>query len=252
LNVADIPSYNLANIGTLQFNLPLDAFDVRDWGTGISRAGLHPIKWSCAVSNALNGPNGEWRNGALTFQIVDASITQSDIQLNVAGNPLLGYRLKTSSLDSKLIAEYTTFWHHPNDLCMGDAGWKKDPAQDPINDATPATPAAGSSDPKFGSFGINPVGTPSSNTTTAVSTRTNANGTTTTTTVVTTIVTNADGSTSTTVKTTESTTSASTNGNTGIDTGGAVNSGGGINSDGTDTRTKAAAVGRINWRELQR
>jgi hypothetical protein len=254
LAVANIPTYTLANIGTLQFNLPLNAFDVTDWGTGISRAGLHPTKASCVYSSPVDGPSGEWRNGALTFQIVDASVADSDIQLNVASHPELGYRLKPTSMDAKLIAEYTTFWHHPNDLCMGSAGWKKDPAQDPINDATPATPAVGSTDPKFGSFGVNPAagGSASSNTTTTVNSVLNANGTTTTTTVVTTIVTNADGSTSTTTTTTSSTTSAATGGNSGIDTGGAVSSGGGINSDGTDTRTKAASLGRVNWRELQR
>ena len=148
-------------------------------------------------------PNGEWRNGALTFQIVDASIGKHDIQANVAGKPELGYRLKTSSLDSKLIAEYTTFWHHPNDKCMGDTGWKKDPAQDPINDAIPANHPLVQSDPKFGTFGINPIQLGLAGTTnTVVTTVNNTNGTTTTTTVVTTIVTNADGSTNTTVKTT--------------------------------------------------
>lgn len=252
LAVADIPTYTLANIGTLKFNLPLDAFDVHDWGTGISRAGLHPTKAACVYSNPVDGPSGEWRNGALTFQIVDASITQSDLQLNVAGQPLLGYRLKPTSMDAKLIAEYTTFWHHPNDLCMGNSGWKRNPAQDPINDATPATPASGSTDPKSGSFGVNPVIDPSTNSTTTVNTTTNPDGTSTTTTVVTTTVTNADGSTSTTTATTKSTTSSATDSNSGIDTGGAVNTAGGINSDGSDTKTKAATLGRINWRELSR
>jgi type IV pilus assembly protein PilY1 len=262
LNVTDIPSYNLSTIGTLQFNLPLDAFDIKDWKafagvTGAKedkRAGLHPIKWSCAVSNAIAGPEGEWRNGALTFQIVDASIVQTDIEMNVIGKPELGYRLKPASLDAKLIAEYTTFWHHPNDKCMGDNGWKKDPAQDPINDAIAVNLPTGSNDDPKGIFGVNPNpgGTAGTASDTKVTVVNNTNGTTTTTTVVTTTVTNADGSTNTTIKTTTSTTSVSSNGNADIDTGGAVNTGGTINTDGTDTRTKAASVGRINWRELQR
>jgi type IV pilus assembly protein PilY1 len=243
LTAASIPTYTLANVGTLKFNLPLDAFKSKDWGTGIVRAGLHPIKWSCAVKDAIDGPIGEWRNGALTVQVVDATITDSDIQLNVQARPELGYRLSTAG-KTKLIAEYTTFWHHPNDKCMGDSGWTMSPPEDTSpSDAKAATPATGSTDPREGTFGVNgtTTGAAAGTVTTKV---TNADGSVTTTVAVT--VSNADGTTTTT------STSTTTGATSGIDTGGAVNSGGVINTDGTDTRARTAAVGRINWRELQR
>jgi type IV pilus assembly protein PilY1 len=244
LTAASLPTYTLANVGTLKFNLPLDAFKSKDWGTGIVRAGLHPAKASCVYSDARLGPSGEWRNGALTFQVVDASVADSDIQLNVTGRPELGYRLKDASMKSKLIAEYTTFWHHPNDKCMADTGWTMSPPEDNSTpDAVAANPATGSTDPKEGIFGVSGTTTgavPGTVTTTV----TNADGSVTTSVAVT--VSNADGTTTTT------TTSTTTGVTTGIDTGGAVNSGGVINTDGTDTRARTAAVGRINWRELQR
>lgn len=242
LTVASFPSYTLASIGSLKFNLPLDGFKSRDWGTGIVRAGLHPAKASCVYADGILGPNGEWRNGALTFQVVYDTITDSDIQLNVAGHPELGYRLKNTSMASKLIAEYTTFWHHPNDKCMADSGWTMSPPEDPNSDATSATPASGSTDPKEGIFGVSSTNTGAS-VGTVTTNVTNPDGSVTKTVAVT--VGNADGTTTTT------TTSTTTGISTGIETGGVVNTTGGINSDGTDTRKQTAVVGRINWRELQ-
>jgi hypothetical protein len=49
------------------------------------------------------------------------------------------------------LAQYTTFWHHPNGLCIADAGWTKTPPPDLAPSTATATPAAGSGDPK-GSF----------------------------------------------------------------------------------------------------
>jgi hypothetical protein len=243
LTAASLPTYTLANIGTFRFNLPLDGFKSIDWGTGIVRAGLHPTDYSCAVASATIGPNGEWRNGALTFQVVFDTVTDSDIQLNVTAHPELGYRLKNTSMASKLIAEYTTFWHHPNKLCMADSGWTKSPAQDSSpSSATTATPATGSTDPKDGVFGVSGTNTGASPGT-VTTTVTNADGTVTTTVAVT--VSNADGTTTTT--TTVTTTGVAS----GIETGGAVSSSGVISTDGTDTRKQSSVVGRINWRELQ-
>jgi hypothetical protein len=242
LTAASLPSYTLANVGTLRFNLPLDGFKSKDWGTGIVRAGLHPAKASCVYRDAILGPNGEWRNGALTFQLVYDTITDSDIQLNVTGKPELGYRLKDASMKSKLIAEYTTFWHHPNDLCMHNTGWTMSPPEDNASDVTAATPASGSTDPKDGVFGVSGANT-GATAGTVTTNVTNADGSVTTTIAVT--VNNADGTTTTT------TTSTSTGIATGIETGGVVSASGGINSDGTDTRKQTAVVGRINWRELQ-
>jgi Neisseria PilC beta-propeller domain len=262
LTVASLPSYTLATVGTLKFNLPLDAFKSKDWGTGVVRAGLHPIMWSCAVSNAKNGPLGERRNGALTFQIINASVTDGDIQLNVPNRPDLGYRLKDTSESSKLIAEYTTYWHHPSDKCMGDTGWKMNAAEDTTSDATAKTPATGSSDPKDGIFGLTGVpigggaaGSSVTDTVTTTTTTNNSNGTvtTTTTTVVTTTTTNSDGSKTTKVDTTiKKTTTDVSNGETGVETGGGLDGApsGGPPPEGE--KGPAFVVGRINWRELQR
>lgn len=157
LTVASLPSYNFKTIETLALNLPLDAFKSKDWGTGVVRAGLHPLKWSCAVRDAIDGPSGERRNGALLVQVVKASTANSDVQLNVSGHPELGYRLKNTSMSSKLLAEYTMFWHHPNDKCMADSGWSMAPPEDTVSDAVAADPATGSADPADGTFGISEI-----------------------------------------------------------------------------------------------
>ena len=244
LKVASIPAYTFSTVSTLKFNLPLDAFKSKDWGTGIVRAGLQPTQTGCVKGTGTNGTSGEWRNGALTIQIVNSTVVDSDVQLNVAGRPELGYRLKSPSTSTKLIAEYTVFWHHPNGKCM-ETGWTMSPPEDTSAPSKKtATPAAGSTDPKDGIFvvgGASGSGSPSPGTVT--SSVTNLDGSVTTTTSVT--VTNTDGTkTTTTTITTTGTTS-------GIETGGVVNTSGDINADGTDTRAQTSAVGRINWRELQ-
>jgi type IV pilus assembly protein PilY1 len=73
--LAGLPTYTRANITTLVFNLPLDAFKSKDWwgtGDGVVRAGLIPNQTGCvdkvttagAAGDSSNiGPNGE-RHGA--------------------------------------------------------------------------------------------------------------------------------------------------------------------------------------------
>lgn len=126
---------------------------------------------------------GARHNGALTIQIVDANITDSDIEQNVAGRPQYGYRVKQSRFFSKVIAEYTIFWHHPREVCYQDSntpwyngntggnkfysssrgawnttaamtgtGWTSTAPADIRTGAASETPASGSSDPKIGSF----------------------------------------------------------------------------------------------------
>jgi hypothetical protein len=261
LTAAALPTYQLGAPGdanaikSLMLEMPLDAFNLKDWSnTGQVRAGLHPTRPQClgVVSAGKPGPAGEWRNGALTVQIVDASVTDSDLQPNVASDPKLGYRLKTASMKAKLIAEYLIYWHHPNQKCMGDSGWTMAPPQDPgPSDAKSGTKAAGSSDPMGGLFGpgsgtgsgsgSGTALTPGTTTTTVVDTKA---GTRTTTTVV--IKANVSGGyTITTTVTVESLAESS-----GVDTGGAVGPNGGINLGGIDKN--AASLGRITWRELQK
>jgi hypothetical protein len=89
-------------------------------------------------------------NGALTLQIVKDSTTNAAVELNQSGNSAQGYRLKKDATSqANQLAQYTMFWHHPNKLCYGDAGWTQVPPPDPkSNNAAPKTPAAGSDDPK--------------------------------------------------------------------------------------------------------
>ena len=241
------PASDTGAVTALQLNMPLDAFKSKDWGTSVTRAGLHPTKADCVYNNPRLGPLGEWRNGALTIQLIDPSVTDADIQLNVALHPELGYRLKPTSMKTKLIAEYTLFWHHPNNLCMSDTGWIKNPAQDSSASDAVAGTKAENGDPSgvFGGAdngtGSNPVLTPGTTTTTV----TNANGSQTTTTVV--IVANVSGGyTVTTTVTTVPASALATS--TGIVTGGAVGTTGRIDTGGIDKN--AATLGRITWREL--
>lgn len=250
LAVATLPSYQLATIKSLLLEMPLTAFKSQDWGTGITRAGLHPTKADCVYNNPKLGPLGEWRNGALTVQIVDASVQDSDVQLNVSTKPEMGYRLKNSSMKSKLIAEYTLFWHHPNNLCMADSGWTKMPGEDTsVSDAIAGVKAAGSSDPVGGIFGIDATaGTSTGTPGTVTTTVTNADGSTTTTTVVTTV--NASGGTTVTTTVTTVPAPISSGSSVGVVTGGVVDSGGG-GCFSCGEVLKTPQLGRITWRELQ-
>ncbi|CUI03474.1 pilus assembly protein [Massilia antarctica] len=264
LSVATMPAYKMNAIKDLQVSMPLDAFVIRDWANnGILRNGVHPIRPQCAgvaSGESFLGKNGEWRNGALTVQVVKDTIAQSDVQLNVAGRPDLGYRLTDASLKGKLIAEYLIYWHHPTTVCMHESGWTyAAPPDNSKSTAKQGVAAAGALDPK-GSFqpgtgDTAPPTMPTSNPT-PVSTP-NADGSITTTTVKYTALASGGYVIETTV-----TISWPASGGplTGIITGGAVNNGSG---GGTDPKCVSGCVtpplpkeskkmGRINWRELQR
>ncbi|MDM5177505.1 PilC/PilY family type IV pilus protein [Massilia sp. DJPM01] len=266
LTVSTMPAYKMNDIKDLQVSMPLDAFVARDWGSGIVRNGVHPIKPQCAgVVDGYSdlGPKGEWRNGALTVQVVKADIAQSDVQLNVAGRPDLGYRLVNGKLQDKLVAEYLIYWHHPTNLCMGDPGWTF--AAAPDNEASTAmqgSPAPGALDPK-GSFQQGngdpaPPTKPATNPPPVVVV--NPDGSTTTTTIKYTDLASGGYVIETTVKISWPASSGSPT--TGIVTGGAVspggtdpsctvNCGGGV-VDKKGLLQETATLGRINWRELQR
>ncbi len=48
LTLASLPTYTRASVGTLEVNLPLDAFAVKDWwGDGVSMVGLIPTQTGC-------------------------------------------------------------------------------------------------------------------------------------------------------------------------------------------------------------
>ncbi|ATQ76711.1 hypothetical protein CR152_20985 [Massilia violaceinigra] len=280
LQVSTLPAYKMNNIKDLKVYMPLDAFVARDWANnGQVRNGVHPIKPQCAgvVSGYSQlGPKGEWRNGSLTVQVVRDDIVQSDIQLNVPNRPDLGYRLVTSKLKDKLIAEYLIYWHHPTNLCMGDAAWTMAAAPDnKASTAKQGVPAVGAQDPQ-GKF-IPGAGDPALPTKPATNpppvTVTNPDGSTTTTTIKYTDLASGGYVIETTVKISWPASSGSTT--TGIVTGGAVNGPGssvppppvctgptcepcvgdackkcaGTFTDGTCK--ESAVLGRINWRELR-
>ncbi len=150
----------------LILNMPRMAFTEKNWGTGVVRPGLMPTQTGCVKDQNLYGPAGEWRNGALTVELIDPNTPPSAVQMNVAGHPELGYRIKaatnseTTYINQYLLAEYTIFWHHKTlGVCFGEAGWTATPGVDTkaIQEAIKKgvktkTPAPGSADPQGYSF----------------------------------------------------------------------------------------------------
>ncbi|NHZ42944.1 pilus assembly protein [Massilia aquatica] len=156
LKVSDLTKYSMASIKEMMWSMPLNAFNIDEWVKGEKRTGVHPMIPGCAgilADSPQRGKSNEWRNGALTLQIVSASITQNDIEMNVPGQPKLGYRLKPASYEStggKLIAEYLIYWHHPVVKCMTSSSYSMTPAVTTAvvgKVAVPGTPALGSKDP---------------------------------------------------------------------------------------------------------
>ena len=272
---ASLSTYTLGTVKSFAINLPVNAFVQKDWWGGYLglaadvRAGLHPTKTDCVkqsetktggnlykpvtsparvlsggtVTGTGNGSipdpqtSGVRHNGALTIQIIKADTPDNLFEMNVAGSPEYGWRIKSANYSAQVLAEYTMFWHKGD--CYGDSGWIKTLTTDPpASTAPPATTP--NKDPKIGSFSTGPqVGTttstdPITGTVTTIVTVLNLNGTYTTTK---TITTRGGGSTSST---------ATTN---SVDIGGAVGSAGVI---GSGVTTPSDALGRVNWRELRR
>lgn len=140
--------FNASSVKLFQFRMPQDAFEAKDWGTGVVRAGLHPTATGCVKNYpSTPGAEGEIHNGALTVWIVKAGAPASAIALNVPGKPEKGYKV----IDDKwVLKKYTVFWH--NGACYGQQGWVPNPPSDyhPDN-GNGANPAPGSEDPKAGS-----------------------------------------------------------------------------------------------------
>lgn len=150
LTMATQPTFTVATVSTLKYNMPKNAFEAKDWGTGEIRSGLVPTQTRCVKGQApgVLGPNGEYRNGALVFQLVRADTPDSAVQLAKGTDQRFGYRLNDASRTTYLLAEWSTFWHHPNGFCMGTPGWTQTPPLDTSpSRANRVTPAAGSQDP---------------------------------------------------------------------------------------------------------
>jgi hypothetical protein len=127
---------------------------------------------SSGTGKGLNGPNGERFDGALTIQLIKDTTPASALELNfsntgtvkngdgttgsgtmsVSDRARYGWRVKQSEFTNYVLAEYTTYWHHPNNKCYGQSGWIAAAPEDTISDATAKTPATGSADPKDGIF----------------------------------------------------------------------------------------------------
>jgi hypothetical protein len=177
----------------------------------------------------------------MTFQLVKAGTPASALELNYpAGGPKYGWRVKQSEFVNWVLAEYTTFWHHPNGKCYGASGWVQNAPQDFSGGSSSSLGVAGSQDPRNGSFGGAPVGV------TVTSTRTSIVGNVTTITVE-----YSDGKTETTEITsnndgTETVTATGRDGQ--VTTGTRMSSG----SLGNASNEILQSSRRINWREVVR
>ncbi len=164
--LGSLTTYTRNTIGTLIYNLPLDAFKSKDWwgDGGQIRAGLIPTQTGCvnkvnadgsmvnSKDKGLWGPNGERFDGALTIQIIDPLTEHDHIELN-GPDVRYGWRVKQQFFTDHVLAEYTSFWHHPNKFCYGDPGWIPDPPEDFSFSAGAEPKVPGSADPTDGVFG---------------------------------------------------------------------------------------------------
>jgi len=207
LDFSKLPTFTRADVENLVVSFPVDAFYSKDWGTGVVRPGLIPTQTGCVKGSTFNpGLYNEWRNGALTFQIVDAGITDPNLftysyqpDVGTTDDPALqrtvngvtaihpeerGFVINQSMGTSipEHFGEYTLFWHHKGsvEFCYDEAGWLIDP-----NSAT-----AGSGTTSGGT-------TTTTTTTTDLVSTVNADGTAVTTEVTVTTTTNGTPSTST-------------------------------------------------------
>ena len=260
--IKNAPVYTRANIGNLVFNMPTDAFKQKDWwGNGDVRVGLHPTVTGCVKSssfgqtlfnpvippaNGTNGPGtngtttGVRHNGALTIQLIRADTPDTAIEMNDSlGRPEYGWRVKNAQFEDYVLTEWTVFWHHGG-KCYGAAGWTKIPPEQAPSTAGGSTPAAGSDDPKIGSFVA---------TSATVSVTTTVSGN-----VTTTVTTYADKTTKTVTKTVNSdgTVTIVTQLPDGTSTTVTIANPKGAAVAGGDEKGTQAKTGRISWSELIR
>jgi hypothetical protein len=277
LDLATLPTYTRANVGSLAINMPKDALTAKNWwGNGDVRAGLIPNKYACVwqsdgtgdsnlyqpvipPTNGDDGPGvsgsssnnyaGVRHNGALTLQLIKDTTPNEAIELNDPnGRPEYGWRLKKEYYDAYLLVEWSIYWHHPNNLCFDSAGWTKAPPQDE-GTSTAQTPAAGSSDPKIGDLSGGGGAIVSTETTVTYDAGGNQ--------VITTVITYANASTATIVRThnADGTTTIVTTDASGVTTTEIVAPTGsctGAGCAGGNQRGDRARTGRVSWHEIIR
>lgn len=151
-----LPAFTRAAIEPFIWRLPPDAFSSRDWWQdgGAVRAGLMPTETGCVKPgpSASPGPLNSLYNGALTLQFVRhntpaSALEPNAIDANQKQDPRYGWRVKATERANWLLAEYTVFWHHPDNGCYGNKRWKPDPALDTSTPATAKPTPTGSGDP---------------------------------------------------------------------------------------------------------
>jgi type IV pilus assembly protein PilY1 len=245
LNIADLPTFDITTLKTLKITMPNNAFSSKTWDANqVNKpsSGIIPLSPEC-VSHDRPSNWIAWRNGALTVQIIHESVTQSQIQKNVASNRYLGWRLTQATLNATsmdknhafntLIADYSIFWHNKVQRCLGTANWNPSPALETQNENSNIFPPFGTYDPGSWVTGSLPLipGT---------TTGTDTDGTAWVQTI--TITTNSEGIQIATIVTTR------TPPGSGVSAGGVVNATGatvGGSIQGTYNKS-----GRISWREV--
>lgn len=126
-----------ANDATLGY--PLDGPGTNGWST------TFPTTTPATATGVRHG-------GALTIQIIKDTTPNSALELNDhLSRPEYGWRVKSALFSTYVLAEYNTYWHHPNGKCFNSTGWTKTPGAD-TGSSTASAPAAGSTDPKIGSL----------------------------------------------------------------------------------------------------
>ena len=261
-------------IGSLVFNMPLTALTPNDWwGNGDIRVGLVPMQpqcmWQAAGPNdgnmympvnplpaGQNGPGtkgwtstttpatatGARHGGALMIQLIRDTTPNSAIEMNVANRPEFGYRVKSDQFSTYVIAEWGTYWHHPNGKCLYDVGWTKTPPAD-NGSSTLQTKAAGSTDPHLGNLSAGSPG--GSSVVTSITTTVVGN-------VTTTVISYFGGTSATIVRTANSdgtVTIVTTDAAGNVTTQSIANSSGSLKGGG-DERGLQAGTGRVSWREV--
>ena len=264
-------------IGSLVVNFPVDGLSNKNWwGNGDVRAGLHPSVTGCVnkglgvnagnmyqpvipPANGVDGPGvagdsaatspgtatGVRHNGALVIQIIRATTPDSSIEQSVPGRPEYGWRVRSADYAAYVLAEYSTFWHHPNGKCYSTAGWTKAPGPDTGSGSTSAK-APGSTDPKIGELGVGGIGGVTGSGS-IVSVTTTVSGA-----VTTTVILFTDNTRATIVRTANAdgtVTIVTTDAAGKVTQQNVASAAGGLRSGG-DERGLQARTGRISWREL--
>ena len=115
--VADLPIYSLSGVtGTTQ----LTAFEVGFHELAIPTGGLINTETGCVRSNDA-GLHGEWRNGALTVQVVE--VDGSTLANSFGTDTSLSNGGVQGVATSGLLWESTIFWHWSGGSCYGESGW---------------------------------------------------------------------------------------------------------------------------------